>query len=43
MMKALIQNQDQNRPIDQIMNDNAATYDDATEIQQLVYKIHLSL
>jgi hypothetical protein len=31
MMRAFIQNQDQNRPIDQIVNDNVATDDDATE------------
>jgi hypothetical protein len=33
MMKALIQNQDQNRPTDEILNDNVATDDDATENQ----------
>jgi len=32
-MKALIQNQDQNRPTDQILNDSVATDDDATENQ----------
>jgi hypothetical protein len=32
-MKALIQNQDQKRTTDQILNDNVATDDDETENQ----------